>query len=622
MFFGMIVLVTLFWHGIFISKPVFAQASGNASVCATRDALADALAAEPDLAWDTIRDACGRVVIEARAADPIGDSWYANAGNGFTGTPLALLKLLPDIAPDLFGPPEENFTRFGFFADPGDPHRILPRGLGVTGRAGRPMGPDGMPVGEIDYAAPQPLVTTLACGACHSGQVDLGDRRLTLEGAPNTQFDVRKWRAAFSAFRDAHLAPEQIGTAEAPGATTRALIELTQSKPPGFFARGLPGIAADKIGPVDAAQRAIFTGNAAAILTAFTQGTAVRAAAVALQSRPGSSYGRGDRSPGLGGHSSGQSDGSGDLLADLLAARAVAAGTLPALLQDPLPPELPRFATVTDIPSVWAQADRSVGQWDGSVLERFWRNIAAQLPIIGDPASVDLVNAAIAAEYLVGLPPPPYPFPVDLAQAARGEALFAENCGGCHRPRNERRYPEIGTDMNRAAVLNPAGAAMFLRAFRAACHDPAFAYRDRDGRLVRPCVMAPYRILRDTTEAANQGYLAPPLDGIWARAPYLHNGSVPTLRQLLVPESRPREFLRGAIAYDQAGVGWEWEIKRQAELAARYPTVSVQDTTRDGWSARGHDRDLTLEGRTMRLDWSGADRAQNLEDLLAYLKTR
>lgn len=590
--------------------------------CAARDAIAMSLEAHPDLTWAAIRDGCQASVEAAEAADPVGAAWFANAGNGFVGTPLVILKLLPDLAPEIFGDPAEKLGRFGFFPDPVVADRILPRGLGVTGRLGRPTDAAGAPTGEIDYAAAQPLFVTLACGACHTGQVDLGDRRMTLDGAPNSQFDVRKWRSAFSELRDQYLAPAQIGTSEAPGPTTATLLALARDKPAGYFARGLPLISDSEIAAVDATQRAIFAQNAVAMLTGLAQGAGVRAAAVTLQTRPGSSYGHGDRSPGLAGHSAGQSDGSGDLLADLLAARAAATDGIPALLAGPLPPELPRFATVTDIASVWNQADRSVGQWDGSVLERFWRNIAAQLPIIGDPKAVDLTNAAISAEFLLGLPPPPYPFEVDLARAARGEALFAENCGTCHRPRNERRYPEIGTDMNRAAVLNPAGSAMFLQAFQAACHDPDFGFHDRDGRLVRPCVMPAYRILRDTAAVENQGYLAPPLDGIWARAPFLHNGSVPTLRQLLQPASRPQAFLRGAIAYDPDAVGWQWDVARQADLAAVYPTVSVHDTTRDGWSSRGHDRDLVIDGRSYRLDWSDPDRAADLEALLEYLKTR
>ncbi|MBY5721776.1 hypothetical protein HFO33_35385 [Rhizobium leguminosarum] len=413
----------------------------------------------------------------------------------------------------------------------------------------------------------------------------------------------------------------QIGTVEAPGDTTKKLIELIKAKPKGFFSRGLPGISEAEILTEDATQRTIFIQNAVPFLTGLARSTEVRAAAVALQLRSGSSYGRDHSSPGLAGFSAGQSDGSGDLLADLLTNAAARDGKLQDLLTGPLPEALPRFATVTDASAVWNQGDRSVGQWDGSVLERYWRNIAAQLPIVGQPEKIDLMNAGIVANFLMGLPAAPYPYDVDIAKAAKGEVLLAENCGTCHRPRNDRRYPEVNTDMNRAQVLNPAGSAIFLAAFKAACHDPNFSYVDTYGRHLQPCAMPDYRILRDTTETANQGYLAPPLDGIWARAPYLHNGSIPTLAHVLQPNNRPETFLRGVIAFDPILVGWAWETASQKRYAAKYPTVSVHDTRRDGWSNRGHDRNIVIDGKLHRLDWSDPALAEDFDALLEYLKT-
>ena len=56
------------------------------------------------------------------------------------------------------------------------------------------------------------------------------------------------------------------------------------------------------------------------------------------------------------------------------------------------------------------------------------------------------------------------------------------------------------------------------------------------------------------------GYAAIPLDGVWLRAPYLHNGSVPTLRHLLEPtERRPAVFWRGYDLYDYTNAGFVWE---------------------------------------------------------------
>ena len=60
------------------------------------------------------------------------------------------------------------------------------------------------------------------------------------------------------------------------------------------------------------------------------------------------------------------------------------------------------------------------------------------------------------------------------------------------------------------------------------------------------------------------GYANMPLDGIWLRAPYLHNGSVPNLRELLeVPEKRTRQFYRGNDVYDPKNVGFVSDVPSQ-----------------------------------------------------------
>src|SRR5690606_33042997 len=97
------------------------------------------------------------------------------------------------------------------------------------------------------------------------------------------------------------------------------------------------------------------------------------------------------------------------------------------------------------------------------------------------------------------------------------------------------------------------------------------------------------------------------LDGIWARAPYLHNGSVPTLYHLLVPESRPTEFVRGNIHYDTERVGFAWDA-----AAAGQKYTHWFDTGLAGRSNAGHTDFLGI-------DWSS--RPDDLGDLLDYLKT-
>lgn len=589
------------------------------------------LAANPGVAWTALRAACQAEQDAFWQNDPRGAGWFANAANGFSGFPYILQRVLPDLAPEIWGRPEDNFARFGFFPDR-DPARPLPRGLGVASTAGRPVDAANEATGEIDFAKPGLHVVNLACGACHTGQVRTDAGPVTVEGAPNTQMDVRKWREAYGLTVQRYLA-----NADQVKATAARLAAIIDGKPPGYF---YPPAYFNQAGflnfspAAEATQRGIVKANLGAVLSGFACGLATRATGQVLQSQ--TSYGTWN-APGLSGFSTGQQDGSGDLIFQLLVANAIGADECqpgpdgapirrfdPAAFMATLHPEIPPFATITDIPSVWNQRDRAVAQWDGSVNSPFWRNIAAALPIVGDPRKVDLHNVGIVAGFLNGLPAAPYPFEVDMARAVRGEALFRDNCAACHKPLNATlyQYREIGTDMNRAAVLNAAALKLFLAGFGASCNDPGFKYVPPGGQAVLPCQMAGDEVITGRTAPGNQGYVTSVLDGIWARAPYLHNGSVPTMYHLLVPDQRPAAFLRGAIEYDREKLGFAWQTDELGRLVNGAPTLMLYDTRRDAHSNAGHDRDLVVDGAVRRLNWSGPQHADQVRDLIEYLKTR
>jgi len=119
------------------------------------------------------------------------------------------------------------------------------------------------------------------------------------------------------------------------------------------------------------------------------------------------------------------------------------------------------------------------------------------------------------------------------------------------------------------------------------------------------------------------------LHGIWAQAPYLHNGSVPTLGQLVCSATRPRRFLRGNLYYDEALVGFEWS-DRPAARYSPYDTILIKeyDTTVPSRANTGHTFGSDLCPDTSGLD-PIADRKTITERLvnspvgalLAYLKT-
>jgi hypothetical protein len=122
----------------------------------------------------------------------------------------------------------------------------------------------------------------------------------------------------------------------------------------------------------------------------------------------------------------------------------------------------------------------------------------------------------------------------------------------------------VGTDPSRLKAIDPA----YLQALN--------AFGERGG------------LWTESSFALSKGYLCPPLDGIWARAPYLHNGAVPTLDHLLSGE-RPEHFTRGNPVYDQQRGGFVWD--QPAADGRLSVELYTKDNGRDvpGNSAAGHD---------------------------------
>ncbi len=150
--------------------------------------------------------------------------------------------------------------------------------------------------------------------------------------------------------------------------------------------------------------------------------------------------------------------------------------------------------------------------------------------------------------YIRSIEPPAYPFPIDEALAAAGEPVFMSECAGCHGTYSED--PEAETYRNLLIPYQEIGT------------DPEYALA-ADGAIGAMAEWFNESFYGETTHVAPttpfSGYVAPPLDGIWATAPYLHNGSVPTLEHLLDSETRPTYWRRldyDSAHYDRERVGW------------------------------------------------------------------
>jgi mono/diheme cytochrome c family protein len=235
-------------------------------------------------------------------------------------------------------------------------------------------------------------------------------------------------------------------------------------------------------------------------------------------------------------------------------------------------------------PAWWLIKRKQTRDWTGAIDARSTRvdlaNLLHPLNSADHIKKHEPVFADILA-FLHGIESPRYPFPVDAELAARGRDIFDTHCARCHGTYGpQQRYPNrivpletIGTDPVLAEAVSARNAEYFNKSWFARQAGP-------DGRRYQ------------FTE--HHGYQAPPLDGVWATAPYFHNGSVPTAYHVLNSRARPkvytRSFATGKEDYDPAKLGWK--IKELAGPPdARLPAIErrkVYDTALRGRGNGGH----------------------------------
>lgn len=175
--------------------------------------------------------------------------------------------------------------------------------------------------------------------------------------------------------------------------------------------------------------------------------------------------------------------------------------------------------------------------------------------------------------YLESLDAPKYPFEIDRTLAEKGRGVFENHCAQCHGTYGEKEtYPEklvpidvVGTSRVRLDALS--------KKHREGYGESWFAHHGAETIVAEP-----------------GGYVAPPLDGIWASAPYLHNGSVPTLWHLMHSDQRPAIWKRTEDGYDQQRVGLEVKTfeSMPAEVTTAIEKRTYFDTARFGKSSQGH----------------------------------
>jgi len=228
----------------------------------------------------------------------------------------------------------------------------------------------------------------------------------------------------------------------------------------------------------------------------------------------------------------------------------------------------------SDFPSIWNQKPRQGMHlhWDGDNDSVDERNLSASLGAGVTPVTVDHERLKRVRDWIWTLPPPKYPYAVDQALAAQGAPLYEQHCTTCHGGQRFRDGVISGARIGQVVPI----AAIGTDRHRLDSYTVTFAANQYS---LYPD--SPYRF---THFRKTNGYANHPLDGIWLRGPYLHNGSVPSLRDLLdAPEQRPASFYRGNDVFDQVKVGFVSNVPSGNGL-----TFSLYDTTVPGNGNGGH----------------------------------
>lgn len=260
-----------------------------------------------------------------------------------------------------------------------------------------------------------------------------------------------------------------------------------------------------------------------------------------------------------------------------------------------------QLSASSDYPSLWNQKPRGDAKmelhWDGNNPSLDERNRSASLGAGVTPTTLDRPALQRVAKWVETLPSPPYPLPIDEVKAARGAQVYAQQCTSCHGDHRFREgvidpatMPRLGkvepwesvrTDRQRldsyTLIFSQNQYQLYPNANpNANCPDPDSS---RDKEEYDPDCEA-FRHFRKTNGYANQ-----PLDGIWLKAPYLHNGSVPTIRDLLEPAAnRPVQFYRGYDVLDTQKLGFVSDVASEGRV--RYP---LYDTRTLGNGNSGHE---------------------------------
>ncbi len=255
-----------------------------------------------------------------------------------------------------------------------------------------------------------------------------------------------------------------------------------------------------------------------------------------------------------------------------------------------------------DLPSIWGQRPRQGMElhWDGNNNKVEERNLSAAMGAGVTPVSIDLDNVRRVMDWLWDMKAPVYPKKgrIEKAKANNGKIAYQQYCSDCHGETEAGVYKFDSQRFTRLGKVEPI-EYIGTDPGRLDSYTEVLAMNQNS-------FFSGYPSLRFKNFRKTYGYASMPLDGIWLRGPYLHNGSVPTIRDLLEPSSqRPKKFYRGYDVIDWQKIGFISNVAKE-----KGEKFYLFDTDAPGNSNKGH------EGEAY-----GTDLSPDLKDaIVEYMK--
>jgi hypothetical protein len=271
--------------------------------------------------------------------------------------------------------------------------------------------------------------------------------------------------------------------------------------------------------------------------------------------------------------------------------------------EEPLQP-LPDITVISDPPPWWRSRKKHALFYNGMARgdHRGTMMLASALctDTVEEAREIDSYFHHIQA-YIESVAVPDYPFAIDAGRAKAGKKVFTASCAGCHGTYGETEEDDTYPNLLFSLDIIGTDEAVAIAGTELAPHMVEWYNRSFYGEITQMVPSDPY-----------PGYVAPPLDGIWATAPFFHNGSVPSIEGVLSSRDRPTYWKRASFdttAFDQTKLGWPVETLAYGQDAAGEDEKRfIYDTTLYSHGNGGH-------------TFGDALSAEDREAVLEYLKT-